>query len=349
MTGETAPERLDLDVIVRLLDASGCACTNSTACEDHAYTAERIAEIRRVVELGQLVAHAPRTGPDHYLQAGLLLATSVETFEGEAADTSIDRAAVHASLAGAAASALNNAEGGPTEREWEAWQTAAGTDTPTQGEVARAEARLMRERDLAVAHDRQSTPTAWAYEQACKALENHRQRADEAEQARDKAEAELARLLGTVTNVKPSMYVHDRLIKVALDAHATWGTGHIDRDMHHVLAAVLPAYKVLADLAAIRLGEQLTAAHDDLQQARLAEQRARDLVHQWKTNGNTALHDQHTAQLLAALDRPGPPVVTSADLNENFDRIAQIVDQFLDGDLEPTDALNAIHEQVGDR
>jgi len=44
-----------------------------------------------------------------------------------------------------------------------------------------------KEPDLAIAHDRQPYPTAWAYGQACKALEHHRQRADE-------AEAELARI-----------------------------------------------------------------------------------------------------------------------------------------------------------
>ncbi|WP_217235429.1 hypothetical protein [Streptomyces sp. AC555_RSS877] len=42
--------------------------------------------------------------------------------------------------------------------------------------VADAEqAELRRERDLAIAHDRQPYPTAWAYEQACKAL--HRKEA----------------------------------------------------------------------------------------------------------------------------------------------------------------------------
>jgi len=49
--------------------------------------------------------------------------------------------------------------------------------------------KLREERDLAIAHDRQPYPTAWAYTQACKALEYHRQRAD-------KAEAELARIGG---------------------------------------------------------------------------------------------------------------------------------------------------------
>jgi len=40
---------------------------------------------------------------------------------------------------------------------------------------------LVEERDLAIAHDRQPYPTAWAYEQACVALERHRERADAAE------------------------------------------------------------------------------------------------------------------------------------------------------------------------
>jgi hypothetical protein len=50
--------------------------------------------------------------------------------------------------------------------------------------VADAEqAELRRERDLAIAHDRQPYPTAWAYEQACKALRKHQERADAAEAA----------------------------------------------------------------------------------------------------------------------------------------------------------------------
>jgi hypothetical protein len=43
--------------------------------------------------------------------------------------------------------------------------------------------QLRRDRDLAIAHDRQPYPTAWAYEQACKALHKHRDRADRAEAA----------------------------------------------------------------------------------------------------------------------------------------------------------------------
>jgi hypothetical protein len=48
--------------------------------------------------------------------------------------------------------------------------------------VADAEqAELRRERDLAIAHDRQPYPTAWAYEQVCKARTKHQERADKAE------------------------------------------------------------------------------------------------------------------------------------------------------------------------
>lgn len=43
-------------------------------------------------------------------------------------------------------------------------------------------AALRAERDLAVAHDRQPYPTAWAYDQACKALREQRERAGNAEQ-----------------------------------------------------------------------------------------------------------------------------------------------------------------------
>ena len=39
------------------------------------------------------------------------------------------------------------------------------------------------DRDLAIAHDRQPYPTAWAYERACEALEKHRLRADSLEAA----------------------------------------------------------------------------------------------------------------------------------------------------------------------
>jgi hypothetical protein len=75
--------------------------------------------------------------------------------------------------------------------------------------------RLRWERDLAVAHDRQPYPTAWAYEQACKALEQHRQRADKAEASRD-AVRELAADLDDPTWRAPGTEVASR-IRLALD------------------------------------------------------------------------------------------------------------------------------------
>jgi hypothetical protein len=56
-------------------------------------------------------------------------------------------------------------------------------------------AQLRRERDLAIAHDRQPYPTTWAYQQACAALEKHRQRADDAEARRDQLAATLREVL----------------------------------------------------------------------------------------------------------------------------------------------------------
>ena len=62
-------------------------------------------------------------------------------------------------------------------RETDGWVLDGGQHTiDAVMAVADAEqAELRRERDLAVAHDRQPYPTAWAYEQACKAL--HRKEA----------------------------------------------------------------------------------------------------------------------------------------------------------------------------
>lgn len=49
--------------------------------------------------------------------------------------------------------------------------------------VAAEIAEARRERDLAIAHDSQPYPTADAYEAACAALQQHRERADRAEAA----------------------------------------------------------------------------------------------------------------------------------------------------------------------
>jgi chromosome segregation ATPase len=53
--------------------------------------------------------------------------------------------------------------------------------------------RLREERDQAIAHDRQPYPTRWAYDQACAALQKHRERAEQ-------SEAEAARLRAQVAD-----------------------------------------------------------------------------------------------------------------------------------------------------
>ena len=58
-------------------------------------------------------------------------------------------------------------------REYGAWDMLLIAEKAA-GELLAAKdtkiAELTRERDLAITHDRQPYPTAWAYEQACKAL-----------------------------------------------------------------------------------------------------------------------------------------------------------------------------------
>lgn len=64
--------------------------------------------------------------------------------------------------------------GAHTVNEWAEYVTAAVLPIFT----CRID-ELRRERDLAIAHDRQPYPTAWAYEQACTALHKHRDRAEQ--------------------------------------------------------------------------------------------------------------------------------------------------------------------------
>ncbi|MFD9248475.1 hypothetical protein [Streptomyces bottropensis] len=54
------------------------------------------------------------------------------------------------------------------------------------------QAELRRERDLAIAHDRQPYPTAWAYEQACKALRRKEAAIERVRRLHDALDAETA-------------------------------------------------------------------------------------------------------------------------------------------------------------
>lgn len=71
--------------------------------------------------------------------------------------------------------------------------------------------RLTEERDLAIAHDRQPYPTQWAYDQACTALENHRQRADKAETERDRYRHALQRAALSVEHDRASRTCQERV------------------------------------------------------------------------------------------------------------------------------------------
>lgn len=62
-------------------------------------------------------------------------------------------------------------------------QKMLGTLQDTQAALEKA----LQERDEAIAHDRQPYPTAWAYEQACKALENAKAQVEQLTYERDRA------------------------------------------------------------------------------------------------------------------------------------------------------------------
>ena len=78
------------------------------------------------------------TGPEHYREAERLMgflkdAGDVDTRIGEAYCAA---AQVHATLALVAATALNDADGGNTRTEWDAWNEAAGTKPKAQDGAA---------------------------------------------------------------------------------------------------------------------------------------------------------------------------------------------------------------------
>jgi hypothetical protein len=69
------------------------------------------------------------TGPEHYREAERLLHRAAD-YEGEPSTAHIQKgqlAQAHAALALAAATALNDHEGGMTAADWNAWRDVAGT------------------------------------------------------------------------------------------------------------------------------------------------------------------------------------------------------------------------------
>ena len=82
---------------------------------------------------------------------------------------------------------------------------------------------LRADRDLAIAHDRQPYPTAWAYEQACTALHTQRALAATAEQHRDQLAAVLREVLATF---HPAFPRPEQLMRfqatVPIEDHQRW-------------------------------------------------------------------------------------------------------------------------------
>lgn len=92
--------------------------------------------------------------------------------------------------------------GAHTVDEWAQYVTAAVLPIFTSRII-----KLTRERDLAIAHDRQPYPTAWAYEQACTALHAHR---DRATVLREKVTA----LRDDVAGITGARYIADSLTSI---------------------------------------------------------------------------------------------------------------------------------------
>jgi len=69
------------------------------------------------------------TGPEHYCEAERHARMSAETFNDEPGFSAWHQgqAQVHATLALAAATAMNDTDGGMAVADWKAWRAAAGT------------------------------------------------------------------------------------------------------------------------------------------------------------------------------------------------------------------------------
>ena len=82
------------------------------------------------------------------------------------------------------------------------------------------QAGLRRERDLAIAHDRQPYPTAWAYEQACTALHAQRARAEAAEARLASVRADVLRDAVEICDEAGAVYTSQALNEHAAGAYA---------------------------------------------------------------------------------------------------------------------------------
>lgn len=87
------------------------------------------------------------TGPEHYREAERIVSLIDQGRIGQDMANSLAKAQVHATLALAAATALNDADGGAPVADWDAWKAVAGEDA------------AQRERAKQAARDAEDPPT----------------------------------------------------------------------------------------------------------------------------------------------------------------------------------------------
>jgi chromosome segregation ATPase len=80
--------------------------------------------------------------------------------------------------------------------------------------------RLTKERDLAIAHDRQPYPTAEAYEKACAALNKHREAHEKERVAHERTKAKLAEARRDYDDERRRANEHAKVIDQERAAHA---------------------------------------------------------------------------------------------------------------------------------
>lgn len=174
-------------------------------------------------------------------------------------------------------------------------------------------AKLREERELAIAHDRQPYPTAWAYEQACKALNEWRERAETAE--RDREQQRLA------YNAANAMAGVHKLRADRLKAELEHAKGALAGDSEAMAAFMADHAKVVE-----RLREQNRIAHRAAEQAEAALDRVHALAEHWSHEPHpTHDHpcpDDLRRELLAALDSQSPTLEPETPAGEEADDAA---------------------------
>ncbi len=112
--------------------------------------------------------------------------------------------------------------------------------------------KLESERDLAIAHDTQPYPTAWAYEQTCKALHAQRERAEKAER---ECEAQKARAMRAEAERDKAVQV-----RIGYDRWLTGGVYHTTDEYQTMVVDKVNAKD--AEITRLRAALESLASHD---------------------------------------------------------------------------------------